>query len=317
MAFEHTVENDDDGIRLDRWFKRHCPGFPHSMLEKCLRKGQVRVDGKKALANARIMAGQVITYPDMVQEAVQAPKPKKTVSENDLAEIRKWVIYRDSNLIVINKPHGLAVQGGTKITKSVDGLLDGLMFDAKVRPKLVHRLDRDTSGVLVLGRSSKAAAHLAKGFLGKDIEKVYLALVVGLPQPLNGKINLPLSKADMSPGYERMGVDEEEGKVAITEYRVLDSLARKYALVELKPITGRMHQLRVHMEAIGCPIVGDPKYGSHSNNASGLGVSDSLHLHARRIIIPAFGGEKKVDISAPLPPHMQKSFKALGIDIPK
>jgi 23S rRNA pseudouridine955/2504/2580 synthase len=317
MPTQHTVSQDDDDIRLDRWFKRHYPGFAHGMLEKCLRKGQVRLDGKKVQANERIAAGQVITCPDEVQTAVAKPKPKKAANPEDLAEIRKWVLYRDSNIIIINKPQGLAVQGGSKITKSVDGLLDGLIFDAKERPKLTHRLDRDTSGVLVLARSAKAANHLAKGFSGKSIEKIYLALVTGVPQPLEGAIDLPLSKIEAGDGYEQVGIDEDEGKRAVTEYRVLDSLARKYALMELRPLTGRMHQLRVHMKAIGCPILGDYKYGDGTNNAQTVGVGNTLHLHARRIVIPAFGGEKKVDVTAPLPQHMQQSFKALGIDVIK
>jgi 23S rRNA pseudouridine955/2504/2580 synthase len=317
MMVEQTIGYDDDDIRLDRWFKRHYPGFPHSMLEKHLRKGQVRLDGNKAKTSDRVKAGQVISYPQMAVTELQKKKPKPEVNPDDLAEIRKWVLYKDSHVIVINKPAGLAVQGGSKINKSVDGLLDGLIFDAKERPKLTHRLDRDTSGVLVLARSSKVAAQLAKGFSGKSIDKTYWALIKGVPQPLEGVIDLPLSKAEKAAGFEQVGVDEEDGKRAITEYRVLDTLARKYAFVELKPLTGRMHQLRVHMQAIGCPIVGDGKYGGGIDDTQMLGVENQLHLHARRIVIPAMAGSKAVEVSAPLPAHMQRSFKTLGIDVPK
>ena len=317
MTNEHTVEQEDDDIRLDRWFKRHYPGFPHAMLEKHLRKGQVRLDGKKAQTSDRVRVGQVIRCPDMSVGELQKKKPRPTFSDEELAEIRKWVLHRDENIIVINKPAGLAVQGGSKVTKSVDGLLDGLIFDAKERPKLTHRLDRDTSGVLVLARNAKIAALLAKGFSGKTIDKTYWALVMGVPLHQVDTIDIPLSKSEYSEGFEQVGIDEEEGKRAITEYRVMDSLARKYALMELKPLTGRMHQLRVHMQAIGCPIVGDHKYGGSMNQAEALGVENKLHLHARRIVIPAMNGSKKVEVTAPLPSHMQHSFKALGISIPK
>lgn len=316
MTTEHTISEDDDDIRLDRWFKRHYPGFPHAMLEKQLRKGQVRLDGKKAKTSDRVKAGQVLRCPDIQVNDLKKQKPKKNAKPEDLEEIRKWVIYRDQNIIVINKPAGLAVQGGSKITKSVDGLLDGLIFDAKERPKLTHRLDRDTSGVLVLARNSKVAAQLAKAFAGKDMEKTYWALVMGAPMPGRGVIDLPLAKAEKMAGFEQVSVDEEMGKRAISEYRVVESLVRKCSFVELKPLTGRMHQLRVHMVAIGCPIVGDSKYG-HPDDALQLGIEDQLHLHARRIVIPAIGGQKPVEVSAPLPGHMQRSFKTLGITIPK
>lgn len=317
MVSEHTIAQEDDDIRLDRWFKRHYPGFPHAMLEKCLRKGQVRLDGRKARTSDHVRAGQVIRCPDIALTSPQAKKPRSSASPEALAEIRKWVLYRDENIIVINKPSGLAVQGGSKIHQSVDSLLDGLTFDAHERPKLTHRLDRDTSGVLVLARSSKAAASLARAFAGKAMDKTYLALVAGVPMPPVGDISLPLSKAEKFDNYEQVGVDEAEGKYALTEYRVLDTLARKYALMELKPLTGRMHQLRVHMEAVGCPIIGDPKYGDGAAKARELGVENILHLHARRIVIPGMGKQKAIEVTAPLPGHMQRSFKALGIDIPK
>lgn len=316
MNKEITVDAVDDDIRLDRWFKRHHPGFPHSMLEKNLRKGLVRVDGKKAKSSDRVMAGQKLTYPD-VTIAVQ-PKKKRESSAEDKAEIKRWVLYRDDHVIVINKPFGLPVQGGSKVSNSVDDMLDGLMFDQDHRPKLVHRLDRDTSGALVLARTTKVAGILARAFSGKDIQKTYWALVNNVPFEFKGMIDYKLMKASQGDEfYERVAVDDEDGKYAQTEYRVVEALARKFAFMELKPLTGRTHQLRVHMAAIGCPIVGDHKYGGSTTDAEAMGVENQLHLHARRIQIPAMGGIKAIDVSAPLPPHMKKSFDALGIETKK
>jgi 23S rRNA pseudouridine955/2504/2580 synthase len=316
MTNEIQVHDDDNDIRLDRWFKRHYAGFPHALLEKHLRKGLIRIDGKKAKTSDRVQTGQIITAPDVTLDP--KVKQKRPVSASDLSDVQKWVLYKDANVIVLNKPQGLAVQGGTKITKSLDDMLDGLIFDAKERPKLIHRIDRDTSGALVLARNAKVAALLGKGFAGKSIDKTYWALVNGSPLPTHGLIDLPLGKvARGAKDREQVEIDEEDGKFAKTEYRVLDTLARKFAHVELKPLTGRMHQLRVHMAAIDCPIVGDHKYGGGLNEAEALGVENVLHLHARRIVIPALPGGKEIDVTAPLPKHMVASFRALGLDVPK
>ncbi|MEQ1705076.1 MAG: RluA family pseudouridine synthase [Rickettsiales bacterium] len=310
-----TISDEDNDIRLDRWFKRHFPNLQHAMLEKYLRKGAVRLDGKKAKSSDRIRAGQVLSYPEFGED-VAFVKAKPQTNEQDAEFVRSLVLYKDANVIIINKPFGLPVQGGTKIKKSLDDMLGGLLFDAKERPKLVHRLDRDTSGVLVLARNTKSASLLAKMFAGKDIEKTYLALTHGRPLQTVGTIDYRLLKAEHGENsYERVAVDDEEGKYARTEYRVVESLARRFALMELKPLTGRTHQLRVHMQAINCPIVGDEKYGGDELQAQDVGIADGLHLHARRIVIPAFGSGKKIDVTAPLPPHMKESFKALGIEI--
>lgn len=314
---KQTISDDDNDIRLDRWFKRHVPSLQHSVLEKLLRKGDVRLDGKKVKASERIVAGQVLSHPDMGGE-VEIVKAKPIVSADDAKFLQKLVIYKDENVLVINKPFGLAVQGGTKVKRNLDDMLDALKFDAKERPKLVHRLDKDTSGVLVLARNTKTAAYLSKMFAGKDIEKTYLALVNGCPQQAMGVIDYRLQKSvHGESSYERVAVDEDEGKYARTEYLVLESLVRKFALMQLKPLTGRTHQLRVHMQAIYCPIVGDEKYGGNSNNLANIGITEGLHLHAHRVVIPAFGSGKKIDITAPLPPHMRESFKNLGIEVKK
>ena len=323
---QHTVTDADDDIRLDRWFKRHFPNLQHAMLEKSLRKGAIRVDGKKAQSSTRVAQGQVI---DIRFELSAADVKKRVtgtrrISPEDEAMMQDAVLFKNELVVIINKPAGLAVQGGTKITKSVDDLLDALRFGLEDRPKLVHRLDRDTSGVLVLARSSKAAAKLARGFSGKDIEKTYWALVNGCPLNMKGTIDYKLVKASLgAESYEKVSVNDDDGKYAKTDYRVLENLARKFALMELKPLTGRTHQLRVHMQSIGCPIVGDDKYGGSmlyddvTDASSTLGVADKLHLHARRLVIPASVLGTKIDVTAPPPAHMVESFDALGIHPPK
>ena len=334
MPHRHTIADEDEGIRLDRWFKRHYPGLQHALLEKYLRKGSIRVGGKKAKSSDRIEAGQEIIIQDSAfdtqkgEEFASQKVPSRILSADDARLIQDWVLYKDANIIVVNKPYGLPVQGGSKISKSLDDMLDGLMFGGKERPKLVHRLDRDTSGVLVLARNAKTAARMGKGFAGKHVGKTYWALINGSPLPPFGVIDQPLlkkenPKASGYPGgphgrdYEVMQVDPE-GQKAITEYSVIDSLAHTFALMELKPLTGRTHQLRVHMQYIGHPILGDHKYGGSNENAKSLGVENILHLHARRIIIPAsVTGSAAVDVLAPLPEHMKKSFRALGLDVPK
>ncbi len=323
------ITEADGGIRLDRWFKRHYPGLQHAWLEKNLRKGLIRVGGKKAKSSDRVEIGQVVDIkcpmPDVTKNS---PNPESRIlNPDDIRMIQNAVLYKDANLIVLGKPYGLAVQGGSKIVKSIDGMLDALRDGGKERPKLVHRLDRDTSGCLVLARSAKVATAIMHLFSSRRVEKTYWALVNNAPLPPEGVINLPLLKKENPKASGRAGGPEgrdyeivqvnEEGQKATTEYRVIDQLARKFALVEMKPLTGRMHQLRVHMSAIGCPIVGDHKYGGGTEDARSLGVENILHLHARRIVIPALPGGKKVDVLAPLPDHMRRSFKALGLDVPK
>ncbi|MDE3060541.1 MAG: RluA family pseudouridine synthase [Pseudomonadota bacterium] len=319
MEESSRIAEADDGIRLDRWFRRHRPQLTHALLEKYLRKGLIRLDGRKAKSSERVRAGQEIEV--RIQDSgfrERDSKPKtRSVNPEDAQFIQDLVLYKDAHVIVINKPYGIPVQGGSKVARSIDGMLGGLTFDSKERPRLVHRLDRDTSGALLLARDAKTAAKLAGAFAGKDIDKTYWALVNGAPLPPLGVIDLKLAKAAEGKfGREQMQVDEE-GKRAVTEYRTLDALARKFALLELKPLTGRTHQLRVHLAAIGCPILGDHKYGGASEDASAIGVENILHLHARRIVIPAAIAGKAVDVKAPLPEHMKRSFLALGLDIPR
>lgn len=309
---EHIVTETDEGIRLDRWFKRHLPEITHALLEKALRKGDVCLGGKKAKSSARVQAGQKIEV--RVQLSAQEKKLKPETPElkpDDIRMIQKSVLYKDADVIVINKPSGLAVQGGSKQKRHLDAMLDALRFEAKERPKLVHRLDKDTSGCLALARSANAAAVLAEKFAERETEKTYHALVIGLPMPLKGSVNLPLAKSGAQK--EKMQVDPS-GQKAFTEYRVIEGCATKLAWMELIPVTGRTHQLRVHMAAIGHPIVGDGKYGGEEAFIRGsLDFSDQLHLHAHRLVIPDVFG-KTIDVKAPLPEHMKKSLKLLNID---
>ncbi len=314
---EYTVAEADHGIRLDRWFKRYLPGVPHGLLEKSLRNKLIRLNGKKADASARVEAGQVIAVaPSLaVEEAPRKIKPAaEKPSDTLLAQLQKAVLYEDDELLILSKPPGLAVQGGSGQRVHLDAALPYLSKGAAL--KLVHRLDKDTSGVLALAKGAKAAAKLAALFAGKEVEKIYLALVIGVPSPLQGRIDIPLLKesrgkdSGVTP-YEKVGENRERGQRAITEYRVLDALGKKLAWVELRPITGRTHQLRVHMDSIDCPIIGDGKYGGSDVFLKDLGLPQKLHLHAQRLIIPNWKG-KRLDVSAPLPAHMKESKRLLG-----
>jgi 23S rRNA pseudouridine955/2504/2580 synthase len=310
------VTADEAEQRLDRWFKRRFPDLPHARLERLLRTGQVRVDGKRAKGNLRLEAGQMVRVPPMAEVADGAPapraaKPARPADARALEALRRSVLYRDEEVLAIDKPAGLAVQGGTETVHHLDAMLDGLRFEAKERPRLVHRLDKDTSGVLLLARSAKAAAWLAEAFRRKETRKLYWAVVVGVPRPPEGKIDLALEKA---PG--RMGervVADEEGRRAVTHYTVVEHAGNKAAWLALMPVTGRTHQLRVHCAAIGTPILGDGKYGGAGAFLSGSGLPKQLHLHARRIRVPRPPGGW-IDVTAPLPPHMRTTWSFFGFN---
>jgi 23S rRNA pseudouridine955/2504/2580 synthase len=307
------VDDDDDGIRLDRWFKRHMPETTFNIVSRWARTGQLRLNGKKATPGDRIEAGQEIRVPpaDAAQARPGRAKPKRNLLTDDEVEfVREMVIYDDANAFVLNKPPGLATQGGTKTNQHLDRLLDGLAGDAG-RPKLVHRLDKDTSGALLVAKSARAAGHFAKAFSGRTARKVYWALVVGVPSPEDGMIDAPLAKQP-GTGGEKMHVDPESGLPARTRWRMVDRAGNRAAWVELQPLTGRTHQLRAHMAAIGHPIVGDAKYGGAEAFLTG-GISRKLHLHARRIRIDAPDGGK-IDVTADLPTHISESLAALGFD---
>ncbi|HYD98421.1 MAG TPA: RluA family pseudouridine synthase [Alphaproteobacteria bacterium] len=313
-----TVAADEADTRLDRWFKRHYPQVTHGHLQKLLRTGQVRVEGKRAKADQRLEPGQTVRVPPIRPEddRPEAAKARPAVSEREAKELLRRVLYKDDDVIVIDKPHGLAVQGGTGTTKHLDGMLDALAFDGE-RPKLVHRLDRDTSGVLVLARNVFAANALAKTFRGHEARKIYWAIVMGHPQPYQGRIDLALAK-QAGPRGERVAEAGEEGQKAVTVYTTLEHIGRKAAWLALWPQTGRTHQLRVHCaSALKCPILGDGKYGEGAAHADLLGseIDNKLHLHARRIIMP-HPRKGRIDVTAPPSPHFQATLDYLGLSLP-
>lgn len=306
-----VVGADDDGIRLDRWFKRHRPGTPHALIARWARAGELTIDGRKADVSDRIEAGQRIAMP-VPPAAPAAPRPRKEkpLSPADVALAEAMVIHRDASALVLDKPPGLATQGGTKTDAHVDGLLGALQGDAPVRPKLVHRLDKDTSGALLVARTPRAAAWFAKAFSNRSARKTYWAIVVGVPDIAQGEIDLPLAKQPGSGG-EKMHVDDK-GLPSKSRYRIIERAGNSAAWVELQPLTGRTHQLRVHMAAIGHPIVGDGKYGGKGAFLTGT-ISRKLHLHSRRLRIDHPDGGA-LDISAPVPEHFAASLDALGFD---
>jgi 23S rRNA pseudouridine955/2504/2580 synthase len=314
MSDTVTVGEADGTLRLDRWFRRHYPDLAHGRLERLLRTGQVRVDGKKAKSGDRVSPGMAIHVPQLDETPALPRTDTARARPQDEALLRDLVIHQDDHAIVINKPPGLAVQGGSNTTRHVDGLLDGLRFDHAERPRLVHRLDKDTSGVLLIARSATAAAFFTRAFRDKTTCKIYWAVVAGRPKLPQGKINLSLTKGvpHGAQGRERVHTDDE-GKDAVTYYTVVDSAGDRASWLALLPLTGRTHQLRAHCAAIGTPILGDGKYGGAAAHLAGGTATHRLHLHARTLEIPhPAGGTLKV--SAPLPSHMRRVWEFLGFD---
>ncbi len=314
-----TVTTDEGDIRLDRWFRRHFPGLPQSAIQKLCRTGQIRVDGHRAEAATRLIPGQAIRIPPLPDQPKQ-PKPATPPEPEIARHLQDLVLYRDDRLILLNKPSGLAVQGGPGLTRHLDAWLDALRFGATDRPRLVHRLDRDTSGLLLLARTPGAAAKLAAAFRGRNVEKTYWAVVTRRPIPPEGRIDLPLKRIGGARGERTAPADpsDPDAARAITEYRTLDH-AGKLAWLELSPLTGRTHQLRVHCVAIGAPILGDVKYAQPDQNgafaATVSGLPSVLHLHARQLRLPHPDGGTLV-AEAPLPPHMAETFDTLGFTAP-
>ena len=311
---QFTIGEDDDGIRVDRWFKRNLPQIGFGTISRWARTGQIRVDGKRTKPEDRLEKGQVLRVPPGGEAAHRKPKARRELSEADRAEAQDLVIAQTDSAIVLNKPPGLATQGGTGTTRHVDGLLDAFVEEGDEdtpRPRLVHRLDKDTSGVLLVARTPGSAASFSKRFSGRSARKVYWALVVGVPDIREGTIDAPLAKQP-GTGGEKMHVDHEEGQPAKTRYRVVDSAGKKACWLELEPLTGRTHQLRVHCAAMGHPIVGDGKYGGKDAFLTGS-VSRKMHLHARRLVIAAPGGGK-IDATAELPEHFAATMQQLGFD---
>jgi 23S rRNA pseudouridine955/2504/2580 synthase len=301
-----VVDAEDNDVRLDRWFKRHFPNVSHVSVEKALRKGQIRVDSKRVKASYRLKTGEILRVPPMV-EYEREKKELPPIDGKIIKQIRESVIFKDEEIIIINKPENMSVQGGVGVKVSVDALLDHLKFDYEERPKLVHRLDKDTSGLLLLARKTSVATKYGEYFMDKKIEKIYWAIVVGVPEVKEGKIDLPIMKKDTGAGKEKVVVDPK-GQKAITFFKVLDKIGDRMCLVELRPVTGRTHQLRVHMAELGHPILGDGKYGGARAFIDGM--EDRMHLHARQITIPSYKKEFKAEITG----TMKKTFDMLGLD---
>jgi 23S rRNA pseudouridine955/2504/2580 synthase len=309
------VTRDEDGIRLDRWFRIHYPQVTFAYLNKLARTGQLRVDGKRVKPNARLVEGGEIRVPPLAFETrpADAPSEVRPLSKEESALFDSMILHEDKDIYVLNKPPGLAVQGGTKTHRHVDGLLIGLSAELKERPRLVHRLDRETSGVLVIAKRRAVAAALGKLFATRNVRKIYWAAVKGVPKPPQGKIDVPLIKA-AGPDGDRVRAaktDEDEAQRAVTHYSVIDKAPPVISWVSLKPSTGRQHQLRAHMAHIGNPIIGDDKF--EGNVGLPVALPNRLHLHARRITFP-HPRSGTVDVTAPLPPHMRETWQLFGFD---
>lgn len=335
------VTEDEENMRLDRWFKRRVPELSLGHLNKIVRTGQVRVDGKRAETSTRVSIGQTVRIPPLKKSEAAAPEARRAApSQSDARALKEMVLFEDKHLMVLNKPFGLAVQGGSGTHRHIDGMLEALADEKGERPRLVHRLDRDTSGVLLIAKTRKMAADLGEIFRSRQARKIYWAVVEGAPKPSQGRISLFLAKG---PGMgdarggprnegaarrdpEKMRVakhGEEDARHSITFYATVDKVSPRLAWLSMKPVTGRTHQLRAHAEAIGHPIIGDPKYFGargksdhryidpmHSIPAE---VERKLHLVARRLMLPHPKGGM-LDVTAPLPPHMKKTFDLFGWD---
>ncbi|MBL4599081.1 MAG: RluA family pseudouridine synthase [Rhizobiaceae bacterium] len=319
-----TVDGDETGMRLDRWFKLHYPGLGFGMLQKLLRSGQIRLNGGRAKSDSRVTPGQTVRIPPQItnlesqggeQAKLKKPLTSNTIrDQHDIDVLKAMLLYEDKKVFVFNKPAGLAVQGGSGLNRHVDKMLESMRSQKGEKPRLVHRLDRETSGVLVVARTRGAAASLTKAFRNRTTEKTYWAICKGTPRKREGRISTYLVKERLEEGDKmRVGQHGERGADhAVTNYRVIET-SGSVSWIEFKPITGRTHQLRVHAAHLGNPIIGDPKYFDIQNWELPGGIQKRLHLHARNIRIPHPDGGK-IDISAPLPQHMTQTFNLLALN---
>ena len=313
---QKTIAPDEGGMRLDRWFKAHYPGLGFAALQKLLRTGQVRVDGKRVKAESRVEPGQTVRIPPMAIAGEAAVTMNTIRASADGDALSKMILHEDDKVFVFNKPAGLATQGGSGLTRHVDGMLEAFRNRKGEKPRLVHRLDRDTSGVLVVARTRAAARDLAEAFRKRDTRKIYWAIVKGTPRKPEGRISTWLAREATADG-DRMRIarhGEPDADHAISTFRLIEQAGQRLSWLELQPETGRTHQLRIHMLHNGTPILGDPKYFEEDPNWEFPGgIQKKLHLHARRLIIPHPSGGT-LDVTAPLPAHMVQTFNLLGLD---
>ncbi len=310
-----TVSADEADMRVDRFLEARFPGLSFSHIQRVIRKGELRVDGKRAQPKDRLKAGQSVRIPPFKREP---PKPSEDAPDElkTRAFLKSITLYEDDDVMVLDKPYGLAVQGGSGTTRHIDGMLDSMRSRDGQRPRLVHRLDKDTAGCLLVAKTRFAAAALAKNFRHRSARKIYWALVVEVPKPKQGRISTFLAKEQMEEdSFMRIAEHGDKGAAhAVTYYAVVETAAARLAWLSLKPVTGRTHQLRAHLDHIRHPIVGDPKYFAKENWELPGGIQNRLHLLARRIVIPHPRGGT-IDVTAPLPPHMTQSWNLLGFDL--
>ena len=309
------VTADEAGMRVDRFVEARFPGLAFSHIQRIIRKGELRVNGKRAQPKQRLEVGQAVRIPPLRLDQPRAPGRDTKVRDQTRDFLKSITLYEDADVLVLNKPMGLAVQGGSGTTRHLDGMLEALRDAQGQRPRLVHRLDKDTAGCLLVAKTRFAASALAKTFRSRAARKIYWALVAGVPKPRQGRISTFLAKEEREDdSFMRVARHGEEGAShAVTYYAVIDTAARQLAWLSLKPVTGRTHQLRAHMAHIGHPIVGDAKYFSKENWQLPGGMQNRLHLLARRIVVPHPRGGA-IDITAPLPPHMRQSWNLIGFD---
>lgn len=306
------ISQDDNGQRLDRFLKKTFPTLSFGDTQKLIRKGQIRINGGRVKQDARLVEGDELRLPPSLQNG--NTKPQIQFDQRDRDFIEDIILFEDTDILVLNKPNGLAVQGGSKMKRHLDGVLNSYIKKG-VKPRLCHRLDRDTSGVLILGKTADATRALTKQFQNHDVQKTYWALTNPAPIEPNGTINAAIAKSFIKGDSEIMVHDEENGKQAITDFEIIERAGKEIAFVAFYPKTGRTHQIRVHAKIIGAPLLGDYKYNDNPMPFDNDEIHDGLHLHAREIIFHHPSTNETLTLSAPLPKEFVKSWKSCGFNV--